>query len=67
MMMSDAIRWYDRNISDVSHRYESVAAENVHGCWSICFQMHRHWFWTWARGPAATLIGLPYAGWKSSP
>jgi SAM-dependent methyltransferase len=25
------IRWYDRNISDVSRRYESVAAETVHG------------------------------------
>jgi len=30
-MMSDAIRWYDRNVSDVSRRYESVAAETVHG------------------------------------
>jgi SAM-dependent methyltransferase len=30
-MMSDAIRWYDQNISDVSRRYESVAAETVHG------------------------------------
>ncbi len=29
--MSDAIRWYDHNVSDVSHRYESVAAETVHG------------------------------------
>ena len=30
-MMSDAIRWYDQNVSDVSRRYESVAAETVHG------------------------------------
>jgi SAM-dependent methyltransferase len=30
-MMSDALRWYDQNISDVSRRYESVAAETVHG------------------------------------
>jgi SAM-dependent methyltransferase len=29
-MMSDAIRWYDQNISDVSRRYESVSAETVH-------------------------------------
>ena len=29
--MSDAIRWYDANIEDVSRRYESVAAETVHG------------------------------------
>jgi hypothetical protein len=27
----DAIAWYERNISDVSRRYESVAAETVHG------------------------------------
>src|SRR6516164_5208511 len=25
------IRWYDQNVSDVSRRYESVAAESVHG------------------------------------
>jgi hypothetical protein len=30
-MMSDAIRWYDQNVSKVSRRYESVAAETVHG------------------------------------
>src|SRR6266404_203138 len=30
-MMSDAIRWYDQNISEVSRRYESVAANTVHG------------------------------------
>jgi hypothetical protein len=30
-MMSDAIRWYDQNVSEVSRRYESVAAETVHG------------------------------------
>ena len=30
-MMPDAIRWYDQNVSDVSRRYESVAAETVHG------------------------------------
>jgi protein-L-isoaspartate O-methyltransferase len=29
--MSDAIRWYDANAEDVSRRYESVAAETVHG------------------------------------
>ena len=29
--MSDAIRWYDANAEDVSRRYESVAAEIVHG------------------------------------
>jgi hypothetical protein len=29
--MSDAIRWYDTNAEDVSRRYESVAAEIVHG------------------------------------
>ena len=29
--MPDAIRWYDQNVSDVSRRYESVAAETVHG------------------------------------
>lgn len=29
--MSDAIRWYDANAEDVSLRYESVAAETVHG------------------------------------
>jgi SAM-dependent methyltransferase len=29
--MSDAIRWYDANVQDVSRRYESVAAETVHG------------------------------------
>jgi hypothetical protein len=26
--MPDAIRWYDQNVSDVSRRYESVAAES---------------------------------------
>jgi hypothetical protein len=30
-MTPDAIAWYERNISDVSCRYESVAAETVHG------------------------------------
>ena len=30
-MMPDAIRWYDQNVSDVSRRYEFVAAETVHG------------------------------------
>jgi hypothetical protein len=30
-MMSDAIRWYDQNVFDVSRRYESVASETVHG------------------------------------
>ncbi len=29
--MSDAIRWYDANAEEVSRRYESVAAEAVHG------------------------------------
>ncbi len=29
--MSDAIHWYDANAADVSRRYESVAAETVHG------------------------------------
>ena len=29
--MPDAIRWYDQNVSDVSRRYKSVAAETVHG------------------------------------
>jgi hypothetical protein len=29
--MSEAIRWYDQNVFDVSRRYESVAAETVHG------------------------------------
>lgn len=29
--MSDAIRWYDANVEDVSRRYESVAGETVHG------------------------------------
>ena len=29
-MMPDAIRWYDQHVSDVSRRYESVAA-TVHG------------------------------------
>jgi SAM-dependent methyltransferase len=29
-MTSDAVRWYDQNISLVSPRYESVAAESVH-------------------------------------
>jgi protein-L-isoaspartate O-methyltransferase len=29
--MSDAIRWYDANVQDVSRRYESLAAETVHG------------------------------------
>ena len=29
--MSDAIRWYDANAEAVSRRYESVAAETVHG------------------------------------
>jgi len=29
-MTSDAVRWYDQNISLVSPRYESVAAETVH-------------------------------------
>ena len=33
-MMSDAIRRYDQNVFDVSRRYESVAAETVHG-WLI--------------------------------
>jgi SAM-dependent methyltransferase len=32
--MSDAIRWYDQNISVVAPRYESVDAETVHG-WLI--------------------------------
>jgi hypothetical protein len=31
-MMPDAIRWY--NVSNASRRYESVAAEAVHG-WLI--------------------------------
>jgi protein-L-isoaspartate O-methyltransferase len=30
-MMPDAIRWYGQNVSDASRRYESVAAETVHG------------------------------------
>jgi hypothetical protein len=30
-MMPDAIRLYDQNVSNVSRRYESVAAEIVHG------------------------------------
>jgi ubiquinone/menaquinone biosynthesis C-methylase UbiE len=30
-MMSNAICWYDQNISDVSHRYESLASETIHG------------------------------------
>jgi hypothetical protein len=30
-MMPDAIRWYDQNASEVSRRYESVAAETVNG------------------------------------
>ncbi len=29
--MSDAIRWYDANAENVSRRYESIAAEAVHG------------------------------------
>jgi SAM-dependent methyltransferase len=29
--MSEAIRWYDKKCFDVSRRYESVAAETVHG------------------------------------
>ena len=29
-MTSDAVRWYDQNISIVSPRYESVTAETVH-------------------------------------
>ena len=29
--MSDAIRWYDANVEALSQRYESVAAETVHG------------------------------------
>lgn len=29
--MSDAIRWYDQNISEISRRYESVPANTVHG------------------------------------
>jgi SAM-dependent methyltransferase len=29
--MSDAIRWYDAHVFDVSRRYESVAAESLHG------------------------------------
>jgi SAM-dependent methyltransferase len=29
--MSDAIRWYEANAEDLSRRYESVAAETVHG------------------------------------
>ena len=33
-MMSDAIRWYDQNISEVSRRYESVAANTVYGGWT---------------------------------
>ena len=33
-MMPDAIRWFDQNVSNVSRRYESVAAETVHG-WLI--------------------------------
>jgi SAM-dependent methyltransferase len=33
-MTPDAIRWYKQNISDVSRRYESVAAEKVHS-WLI--------------------------------
>jgi len=33
-MMPDAIRWYDQNVSDVSRRYESVAAETIHS-WLI--------------------------------
>jgi SAM-dependent methyltransferase len=28
--MSDAIRWYDANVAEVSRRYESVAAESVY-------------------------------------
>lgn len=30
-IMSDAIRWYDQNISEISRRYESVPANTVHG------------------------------------
>jgi len=33
-MMPDAIRWYDQNVSDVSRRYVSVAAETIHS-WLI--------------------------------
>jgi len=33
-MMPDAIRWCDQNVSDVSRRYESVAADTAHG-WLI--------------------------------
>ena len=29
--MSDAIHWYNANAADLSRRYESVAAETVHG------------------------------------
>src|ERR1019366_7976949 len=32
--MSDAIRWYEKNATDVSRRYEAVAAESVHA-WLI--------------------------------
>jgi hypothetical protein len=32
--MSDAIRWYDQNVSEVSRRDESVAAAIVHG-WQV--------------------------------
>ena len=43
-MMSDTIRWYDQNVFDVSRRYESVAAETVHG-----------WLARWPYPP----VGLP--------
>src|SRR6266566_4336460 len=64
-MMSDAIRWYDQNISEVSRRYESVAANTVYGGWSTYFQTHQRWCWTSAPGLVATRLGSPRAGWKS--
>ena len=61
-MMSDAIRWYDQNVSDVSRRYDLWQPRPFMAGWSTCFQSHRRWYWMSVRGTGRDAAWLASRG-----